>query len=107
MPYPKKNTNQNLMKTQSFKSGKITVNEDTIQVKGLFNTEVIQKHQIQSINVFGSMFTGILCVCTVINAVRGFKILTGNRMITIGRTFDNPIVFWIPKNEVQAFKNSI
>ena len=93
---------------QSFKNGNVTVSDTTVQVKGLLGaSEVIQKHQIQGIQAVGNMFWGIINVVTVLGIYKGVKMLRGNKLVIIKKTYGEDCSFWMHRSEVKKFKSSI
>lgn len=96
------------MKMKTFKNGKITVNDKSVQISYLLgNSTVIQRDDIESVNAMGNIFIAIINMIFIVGIYKGIRMLTGNKLVTIKRYDDKEIAFWMPSHEVAAFKAAL
>lgn len=92
---------------KKFKNGKVIINDTSVIIQGLFWTSVvIPRHEIEKVNIVGNFVIAIINIALIITMYRGYKMLTGNKLVTIKRRWDDEdYSFWMPSNEVREFRS--
>ena len=91
---------------QSFKNGKITVNDRSVKINGLLGTsEVVQREDIESVHSMGNLFIALINILFVIGIYKGIKMIKGNKLVTIKKYNGKEVAFWMHSSEVEEFKS--
>jgi hypothetical protein len=93
---------------QSFNNGKITINDKSVKINGLLGmSEVIQREDIESVQAIGNMFFAIINIVLIVGIYKGYKMISGNKLVTIKKYNGKEVSFWMSSNEVDDFKANL
>lgn len=93
---------------KKFKNGKISINEKSVSINGLMGmSEVVQRDDIESVQAIGNLFFALINMLFIVGIYKGYKMITGNKLIIIKKYNGKEVSFWMPSNEVAEFKSSL